>query len=114
MNEEIKKYISQFDQEQQNKLLEVYNVIKNNIPKETVEKISWGMPTFYLKENLIHFALGKNHIGIYPGPEAVVYFEPRIEKYKHSKGAIQFKLSEDIPVELLQDIVKFRVKRITE
>ena len=32
-----------------------------------VEKISWGMPTFWQRENLIHFAAFKKHLGIYPG-----------------------------------------------
>jgi predicted N-acetyltransferase YhbS/uncharacterized protein YdhG (YjbR/CyaY superfamily) len=61
-----------------------------------VEKISWSMPTFCLSpnggrgQNLIHFAAQKNHLGIYPGAEAMAHFAPRLGKYKTSKGAIQF------------------------
>jgi predicted N-acetyltransferase YhbS/uncharacterized protein YdhG (YjbR/CyaY superfamily) len=60
-----------------------------------VEKISWSMPTFCLSpngergHNLIHFAAQKNHLGIYPGAEAMAHFAPRLGKYKTSKGAIQ-------------------------
>jgi len=55
-----------------------------------VEKISWSMPTYWKGRNLIHFAAQKNHLGIYPGPEAIKHFAPRLTKYKTSKGAIQF------------------------
>jgi uncharacterized protein YdhG (YjbR/CyaY superfamily) len=29
---------------------------------EAIEKISYGMPTFYLNRNLVHFAAFANHI----------------------------------------------------
>jgi predicted N-acetyltransferase YhbS/uncharacterized protein YdhG (YjbR/CyaY superfamily) len=54
------------------------------------EKISWQMPTFWKGRNLIHFAAQKNHLGIYPGAEAVKHFALRLTEYKTSKGAVQF------------------------
>ena len=48
------------------------------------------MPTYWQGRNLIHFAAQKNHLGIYPGAEAMEYFDPRLSGYKTSKGAIQF------------------------
>jgi len=57
---------------------------------EAIEKISYQMPTFWQGQNLIHFAAQKNHLGIYPGAEAMVHFAPRLTGYKTSKGAIQF------------------------
>ena len=53
----IKEYIETFPKEVQLKLYEIYNIIKEVLPKETEEKISWSMPTFYLKENLVHLFL---------------------------------------------------------
>ena len=55
-----------------------------------VEKISYQMPTFWRGQNLIPFAAQKNHLGIYPGAEAMAHFAPRLGKYKTSKGAIRF------------------------
>lgn len=110
MEKEIKNYILQFDEKRQEKLLKVYEIIRNNVPDETTEIFSWAMPTFYLNGNLIHFAMGKNHIGIYPGADGVAHFEPKLSAYKHSKGAIQFPLDKEIPEKLLRDIVKYRVK----
>ena len=54
------------------------------------EKILWSMPTYWKGHNLIHFAAHKNHVGIYPGAEAMAHFAPSLTEYKTSKGAIQF------------------------
>jgi uncharacterized protein YdhG (YjbR/CyaY superfamily) len=55
-----------------------------------VEKMSWSMPTYWKGKNLFQFAAQKNHLGIYPGPEAIKHFAPKLAKYKTSKGTIQF------------------------
>jgi len=70
-------------------LLNVRLAIRQALPDAT-EKISWQMPTFWQGSNLIHFAAQKNHLGIYPGAEAIKHFAPRLTEYKTSKGAIQF------------------------
>mgnify|MGYP003235446638 CR=1 FL=1 len=38
------------------------------------ERISWSMPTFRKRHNILHFAAAKKHIGLYPGPAAVEAF----------------------------------------
>lgn len=88
---EIESYIKQKDAVYQSALEHVYHLIQRAIP-EADEKISWGMPTFHKKHNIIHFACNKKHVGIYPGADGVEEFaEELIEKgYKYSKGAIQF------------------------
>ena len=60
-----------------------------NIHGET-ERISWSMPTYWRGRNLFQFAAKKNHLGIYPGPEAITHFAPKLADYKTSKGAVQF------------------------
>ena len=70
-------------------LLNVRQAIRAALPDAT-EKISYQMPTFWQGRNLIHFAAQKNHLGIYPGTEAMEHFAPRLTEYKTSKVAIQF------------------------
>lgn len=110
--DEIEAYISQFSQEQQIKLQEIRAIIKEAAPQAR-EKISWKMPTFYLNGNLVHFAMQKAHVGFYPGASGVEYFESQLGEYKHSKGAIQFLMSKQLPKELIEKIVKFRVEENT-
>lgn len=110
MSEDIKKYISEYPKEIQIKLNEMYEIIKEVIPEEAIEKISWKMSTFYLNENLVHFAAFKNHIGLFPGSEVLEKFNEKLSGLKHSKGGVQFKYDKPLPKKLIQEIVKYRVK----
>ncbi len=47
------------------------------------------MPTYWKNHNILHFAASKNHIGFYPGAEAVIEFKEELEKYSVSKGTIR-------------------------
>ena len=66
------------------------------------------MPVTYWKgHNIIHFAGFKNHVGLYPGPEAVREFAERLKEYKTSKGTIQLPYSKPVPAELISDIARW-------
>lgn len=83
-----------------------YLPIREAIPGAQ-EKISWSMPTFWKKRNLIQFAASKRHIGLYPGPEAVEQFRDRLVGYETSKGTIRLTYQENLPLELIADIAKW-------
>lgn len=102
----IDEYIALQPENIQPILQKVREAIRKTLP-EAEERISWSMPTFWKKYNIIHFAAFKNHMGIYPGSEAIVYFADRLTEYKTSKGAIQFPYNKPIPYELITDIAKW-------
>ena len=105
----IAEYISGFSEGQKMLLTDLYSIIKKYVPEETTEKISYGMPTFYYNGNLIHFAMYKNHLGIYPGPDAIEEFQDQLTSFKTSKGAIQFPLNQLLPEKLIADIIAYNV-----
>lgn len=105
----IDQYISEAPQEIQQKLRELRTVIKAEAP-EAEERIAYGMPTFSQEGNLVHFAAFKNHIGFFPAPSGIENFKDELAKYKTSKGTVQFPLEEDIPMDLVREIVRFRLK----
>lgn len=110
--ETFEDYFSQFDNEIVTKLETIRTEIKKDIP-EAEECIKYLMPTFvFQNKNLIHFAAFTNHIGLYPGPEAVTFFEKDLSNYKTSKGAIQIPLDEEIPLDLINKIVNHARERI--
>ena len=74
------------------------------------ERISYQMPTFTLKGNLVHFALMKNHIGFYPTSSGVQAFAAELSPYKCSPGAIRFPVGQPLPMDLIIRIVEFRVR----
>ena len=108
MKNQIDIYIDTFPLIAKKKLLHMRELIRSNAPLAT-EAIKYGMPTFILNGNLVHYAAFKNHIGFYPTPSAIKKFEKDIIKYKWSKGAIQFPIDENLPEELIIKIVQFRV-----
>ena len=110
----IEKYINDAEQEQQPMLKEIYQLIKEMVPAETTEKISYGMPTFYLTENLVHFGAMKKHLGFYPTPSAMAAFEEQLKDYKTSKGALQIPYKQDLPTDLITEMVRFRLKEVVE
>lgn len=104
----IDEYISQFTPEIQERLQSLRNAIREAAP-EAGEKISWRMPTFILNGNLVHFAAHKNHIGLYPGVSGIERFKDQLAKYKSAKGSVQFPNHEPLPLDLVKQIVAFRV-----
>jgi len=109
----VEAYIAQFPPQVRPILERIRQTIREAAP-DAVEKIAWQMPTFWQKENLIHFAAAKGHVGLYPGESGVRAFADRLTQYKTSKGAIQFPLSEPVPYELIAEITRFRVNEATK
>lgn len=105
----IDEYIAAFPEGVKDLLEEMRAVIKDAAP-EAQEKISYQMPTFFLKGNLVHFGAFKNHIGFYPAPNGIAEFEQELSTYQRSKGAVQFPMDKPLPKELITRIVKFRVQ----
>jgi uncharacterized protein YdhG (YjbR/CyaY superfamily) len=109
----ITEYIAEFPLNVRELLEELRQVIRESAP-EAEEAISWGMPTFRLNGNLVHFAAYQNHIGFYPGSSAVDAFSKEVSQFKHSKGTVQFPIDKSIPFDLVRKIVRFRVKENIE
>lgn len=110
--ETIDEYIRAFPKDIQDVMQQIRNAIREEAP-EAVETISYQMPTFKLNgKNLVHFAAWKSHIGFYPTPSGTEAFKKEISHYHAAKGSIQFPLSEPMPMKLIRDIVRFRVKDI--
>lgn len=84
----IDEYILRQDPEKQADLQLIRQVLRNALP-DAQERMSWSMPTFWQGHNMIHFAASKQHIGLYPGPEAVEAFQDELTAYKTDKGTIR-------------------------
>ncbi len=102
----IDEYILRFPLGIQDKLNNLRSLIKEVIP-QAEEKISYQMPTFAWHGNLVHFAAFKNHLGFYPGPEAINAHLEALQQYKISKGTIQFPLNQPLPNETIRSILLY-------
>jgi len=105
----IDEYIAAFPKNVQSVMEKLRKAIKEQSP-QTTEAISYQMPTFKLNGNLVHFAAYKKHIGFYPTPSAIEAFKEKLSGYKTSKGAVQFPLDKPLPIDLVKEMVRYRVK----
>ncbi len=105
---DIDKYIATFPEEVKEILEKIRQIIRTEAP-EASESINYGIPTFKLGGNLVHFAAFRTHIGLYPAPSAIEAFKQELSPYKGAKGSVQFPLDKPIPFKLIREIVKFRV-----
>jgi uncharacterized protein YdhG (YjbR/CyaY superfamily) len=107
--ENIDEYIDAFPQSMQKLLKAMRNTIRKAAP-QAEETIKYGIPTFTLQGNLVHFAGYKNHIGFYPAPKGIQQFKNETAQYETGKGTLQFPLDQPLPLPLVAKIVKFRVE----
>ena len=109
----IDAYIANAPKDIQVILEKVRATIRKAAPKAE-ETINYGIPTFTLEGNLVHFAGFKNHIGFYPTPSGIEKFKKELSIYEGAKGSVKFPLDKPIPYTLISKIVKFRVKENLE
>ena len=104
----IDHYIAGYPKVVQKLLQQVRETIKKVVP-DAEEAISYGIPTFKLNGNLVHFGGFKQHIGFYPGAGGIKAFEKELSAYKGAKGSVQFPIDRPMPLDIITAITKFRV-----
>lgn len=110
----IDQYITEAPAQVKQILINIRNLISEKAP-EAVSCIAYNMPAFkYHKKPLVYFAAFKNHIGFYALPSGNVAFQKELTKYKTGKGSIQFPLDQEIPYDLIGQIVEFRVAEMND
>ena len=96
------------------RLLEQMRQTIQKAAPDAIEAISYGIPTFKLKRNLVHFGGFKEHIGFYPAPKGIEAFKDELKLYITGKGTLQFPIDKPLPLQLIEKIVKFRVEQNLE
>jgi len=104
----IDQYIATFSPTIQTILQQIRQAIHEAAP-EVEETISYQMPAFKQNGVLVYFAAFKDHIGFFPTGSGVEAFKDKLSSYKTSKGTIQFPLDKPVPLDLIKEIVRFRV-----
>ena len=107
---DIDDYISKFPDDVQAILQKVRETIRHAAP-DAKEVISYMMPAFKQHGILVYFAAWAKHIGMYPPISGNKALEDAIARYAGPKGNLQFPLDESIPYDLIEQIVKLRVKQ---
>jgi uncharacterized protein YdhG (YjbR/CyaY superfamily) len=106
----IDQYIATFPPNIQTILQEIRQTIHEAAP-EAEQTISYQLPAFKQNGVLVYFAAFKDHIGFFPTGSGVEAFKDKLFSYKTSKGTIQFPLDKPVPLDLVKEIVRFRVSQ---
>jgi uncharacterized protein YdhG (YjbR/CyaY superfamily) len=109
MTSQIEEYIESCPPDARQKLRIIRDIALRLAPGAE-ERISYNMPSFYLnRKPLIYYAAFKHHIGFYPIPTAVEAFRDELSRYRQGKGSVQFPLTDDLPTDLIERIIRFRI-----
>ena len=109
----ITEYIDQYDGDVRHRLLTVYELIRQAVPDEAVESISWRMPAFKLgNEPLFFFTGTKRHIGFYPTPDAIAHFATKLAAHGTTEHLIQLRHDAPLPTELIREIIAWRLQQL--
>ena len=112
----IDTYIAGFPRPVQTVLKRVRSTIRKAVPGAK-EVISYGIPAYKLNgQRVIYFAGWKRHYSLYPsGDRLIAAFKEELAPYEYNnKGTIRFPLSEPVPVKLIEDIARFRVREAAQ
>jgi uncharacterized protein YdhG (YjbR/CyaY superfamily) len=106
----IDEYIDGFSGEAKNKLEQIRRAVREVAPEAT-ERISYGIPTFYLNGNLVHFGGFKDHVSFFPTSYGVAAFKDELAGYETSKGTIKFPLDKPLPLDVIKKITQACAER---
>jgi uncharacterized protein YdhG (YjbR/CyaY superfamily) len=111
MNLKVKKYYSAVPQKSQAQLKKLRQIVLEELPNAT-EVISYGIPTFKIDgKSVVGIGGWSNFVSLYPyGSALIIKYKADLKPYSTSKGAIQFKLTEPLPKEIIKKIISDKLK----
>jgi len=105
MNEDIKGYIEKYSIELQELFAKVQEIVIGSVSCEITEKLWAKIPSFYVEERFIRIIPFKDHINV--EATAILQHASKLKDYKITpKGMLQIYLKQEIPCDILQDIMK--------
>lgn len=95
-------------------LLVAFREFVIKLAPESIESLSYGMPGFkYKGKPLVYFAAFKTHIGFFPTPSGIDAIK-EAAPFRSGKGTLQFKLNDPIPWNLVEKIIRAKMKEIDD
>src|SRR5215831_12126034 len=90
-------------------LLKILSLVRAAAPAEAVERISYGMPSFYYKGGLVIYGAFSKHCSFFPmGSSVLETLGDAVKEYRTAKGTLHLPFDKPLPVALLKKIVKAR------
>lgn len=105
-------YIARFPSEVRERLEAIRGTIQSLAP-DAAETISYQIPTFTLADTyLLYFAGWKQHVSLYPIPSGPPDYAAAIAPYRKTKGTLQFKHAEPLPLDVIAMVAAARLREL--
>jgi uncharacterized protein YdhG (YjbR/CyaY superfamily) len=85
----------------------IRDIVLRDAP-DAIQRMSYGMPTFFLGGVIVHMGAFKGHIGLFP-PVRDPALMDATSAYRGEKGNLRFPLDHPIPYNLIEQVVASRL-----
>ncbi len=106
----VDEYLARLSEPSRGALQRVRTIVRDVIPPEATEVISYGIPTFKYNGMLMSFAAFSNHCSVFPGAGPIEEFQKDLKNFRTARGTIQFAPEKPLPSRLLKKLVKARIE----
>lgn len=114
----VDEYMEDFEGVARQRLEEIRQLMREELPVGAIEKISYNIPTYTLdpagKGFLVYFAGFAHHVSLYPLPQVKGEFAAEVEKYQKGKGTLQFPHTEPLPTAFIRKLLTYYPQRYQE
>ncbi|MFH0896069.1 MAG: DUF1801 domain-containing protein [Bacteroidota bacterium] len=91
-------------------ILEKIRSTVRKVAPDAEEAFSYQMPAFKYHGMLCWYAVFKDHYSFFISPNTIEAFKEKLSVYKCSKGTIQMPYGKPVPVKLIADMIRYRIK----
>jgi uncharacterized protein YdhG (YjbR/CyaY superfamily) len=114
----VEAYIETFEDPAYTRLQTLRQEIQTIFPN-TIEDISYGMPTYRpapKKRGIVHFSNFAHHIGLYAvfDPTDQPKLLKALAPYRTGKGTLQFRHDQPFPIDLIREVLTYHAQQFTK
>jgi uncharacterized protein YdhG (YjbR/CyaY superfamily) len=107
--ETVNQYLAGVPEPARSTLKKIRATIRSAVPAEATEAISYRIPTFKYKGQVMWYAAFADHCSLFPGSSVMAAFKNELTCYSVSKGTIRFPVDKPLPAALVKKLVKARI-----
>src|ERR1700744_3510810 len=104
----VEAYIAGISESSRGTFDALRTAVRQAAPKDAVEVRSYGILALRTDRVLVWYAAFAKHCSLFPGASVLAEFKDELKDYKVSKGTVQFRLDEPVPVALVKKLVRAR------
>src|SRR5215471_17394854 len=108
----VDEYLAGVPEHARSALGKIRAAIRSVVPTASTEIISYQIPAFQHKVVLVWYAAFSNHCSLFPTAAVIEEFKNELKPFSTSKGTVHFPLDKPLPIALIKNMVKARVKQV--